>query len=928
MLDWALYYARMGVAVHPLYPREKRPIGTDWTNKPVLTEDQLASAFSGEENLGIRTGHWSQPATGYALVVIDVDIRKTEEAATANATLQRFMGVDLSQYPATKSGSGGDSRHIWALVPRDHIPKSQRIACSGIKFQDGDRHRFTWEIDLLSTGKNLVVPPSIHPDTGLRYEWEGKLPHEGIPLFPETALEKLKVETEQDRVADADQPDILPAEGLPTPGELLLSSHQKAMLVSGESYGLTGDRSRDIMGLASILLHQGYDRQEVLSILYHNAPGQIATEGFHASKDPAKWLWRYGLGKVLDNEKPEAYKRYKARNGIVELDGFGFPIDGWDSVAPQKTENEPEASTGSTPSPEPPAEPEPDSGRDDLLEQARLCNPGDPDRAVLIYYKARSGYGATFASIVGDELKELGFSIADLKEDAKKRGKELSRKIRMDQQGVAAVVQPYPHGEAWRNPRHPVHGGISNSEWDKIVGQFLFVPSRNKWFDLKKRIEIGPEGLNMMLAHSIRRLLVEDGFDPDELPRNPKAAEYLVNRDNIVMVDGETFFPGARGPVVEWEGKAFVNTWRAPDIEPEFVRDEEIAPWLNHVEYLFPQERYREVLFDWMAWVVQNQGEKINWQLVIGSTVHGNGKDTLWNQPLRHACGDEYVNDGALFTELEGQYDDWLLHKKVVIVQESHQSNKRDWVALENRLKSICTAPPESLLLNPKFGSKVRHPNLWAIIFSTNYRDGFMPEDHRRYHFLWSDAPKPDASYFNALYTWYARGGAKRVAQWLLTREISEGFSPKVPPEPTEWGQAVKYAGVSPTQRRVREAIDHFISIGRKYTSPEQVKEHLKAEDQMTGDGFIPGVEKITSIMQGFGMRPLTDRQNRPEINVPKAVVLPGYLAVDITNTRRTCVFPLQPGYATGSVEDIWMGMCPDQLKSELDRAIAKQFEL
>ena len=28
-----------------------------------------------------------------------------------------------------------------------------------------------WKLELLSTGKNLVVPPSVHPDTGKRYQW-------------------------------------------------------------------------------------------------------------------------------------------------------------------------------------------------------------------------------------------------------------------------------------------------------------------------------------------------------------------------------------------------------------------------------------------------------------------------------------------------------------------------------------------------------------------------------------------------------------------------------------------------------------------------------------------------------------------------------------------------------------------------------------
>jgi hypothetical protein len=32
-----------------------------------------------------------------------------------------------------------------------------------------------WEIDLIGTGKQAVIPPSIHPATGLPYRWEREL---------------------------------------------------------------------------------------------------------------------------------------------------------------------------------------------------------------------------------------------------------------------------------------------------------------------------------------------------------------------------------------------------------------------------------------------------------------------------------------------------------------------------------------------------------------------------------------------------------------------------------------------------------------------------------------------------------------------------------------------------------------------------------
>ena len=159
-----------GFALLWLHPRTKRPIGDDWSQLPVATLARLEKTYQDGNNIGVRLGKWSKVDGDY-LHVLDVDIREGADE-DAKATLEDlFPGVDLWRFPRVKSGSGGASRHIY-FVTTEPFP-SKKLANSGIKFvgEDGKKH-WTWEIELFGTGKQVAIPPSVHPDTGNLYAWE------------------------------------------------------------------------------------------------------------------------------------------------------------------------------------------------------------------------------------------------------------------------------------------------------------------------------------------------------------------------------------------------------------------------------------------------------------------------------------------------------------------------------------------------------------------------------------------------------------------------------------------------------------------------------------------------------------------------------------------------------------------------------------
>lgn len=160
-----------GFALHWLLPKSKRPVDEGWSRASRATLAGLTAAHQPKYNLGVRLGNPSELSCGGYLHAIDLDIRideLTDEATTQLGKLLR--GVDLSTLPIVISGSGGKSRHIYFVTDRPFYSKKLSVSEGKHRGADGKWH-YDWEIELFGTGKQVVLPPSIHPDTGKPYAW-------------------------------------------------------------------------------------------------------------------------------------------------------------------------------------------------------------------------------------------------------------------------------------------------------------------------------------------------------------------------------------------------------------------------------------------------------------------------------------------------------------------------------------------------------------------------------------------------------------------------------------------------------------------------------------------------------------------------------------------------------------------------------------
>lgn len=150
MLDAALAYARMGLAVFPLKPCDKVPAVTNGNKSATTDLEAVEEAWTvkPECNIGIATG-----AVSGGLVVIDVDVDDDEDGYHTLKAWEDEHGA-LPETATCITGTNG--MHLYYRTDRP-LRNSAGGKALGI--------------DIRADGGHVVAPPSIHPN-GREYEFE------------------------------------------------------------------------------------------------------------------------------------------------------------------------------------------------------------------------------------------------------------------------------------------------------------------------------------------------------------------------------------------------------------------------------------------------------------------------------------------------------------------------------------------------------------------------------------------------------------------------------------------------------------------------------------------------------------------------------------------------------------------------------------
>ena len=212
MLDWAHYYAALGLRVFPIKPGQKSPpMVSDWPK--AATADPAALSAWWERWPGANLGI----VMGGGLVDIETDVKPGADGEQSLAAWATSARVTIPPTWSFKSGGGGVHRLFRCA---GDIPNKVNILPA---------------VDIRGGSGYAVFPPSVHPSGG-RYEW--------LPGY---------------------SPADLPGGPAPVPPELffLLAEDNKAPLeVPAEI--IEGNRNDTLFRLACKLRQAGLEEAEIL----------------------------------------------------------------------------------------------------------------------------------------------------------------------------------------------------------------------------------------------------------------------------------------------------------------------------------------------------------------------------------------------------------------------------------------------------------------------------------------------------------------------------------------------------------------------------------------------------------------------------------------------------------------------------------------
>lgn len=280
----------LGFAILWLHPRDKRPIGSGWTKGPRKTWPELKAEYREGFNVGVRTGDASKLEEGY-LACIDVDVKDPVYMKEAEKALNELVGFQV--LPEVSSGGGNGSRHLYCVTAKPF--KMITVA----------KHK-QWEICVYSNGRQMVLPPSIHP-SGRAYKWveplnliNGEIPR--LDFSQIETEEKPKKKTEPRDEFTRETIGVVP--GIDVRTFAGISTKIKKLIVYGIWNGTQiTDRSAYLLTAANALASGGLLKSEVLGVLTDRTTflGQCAYDHAKTSsrEKAALWLWNYTVKRVM-----------------------------------------------------------------------------------------------------------------------------------------------------------------------------------------------------------------------------------------------------------------------------------------------------------------------------------------------------------------------------------------------------------------------------------------------------------------------------------------------------------------------------------------------------------------------------------------------------------------------------------------------------
>ena len=333
------------------------------------------------------------------------------------------------------------------------------------------------------------------------------------------------------------------------------------------------------------------------------------------------------------------------------------------------------------------------------------------------------------------------------------------------------------------------------------------------WVYVEKLCEFA----NTRLNYSIKREAFNAKYNRKDDVKHAEtfASDYALTECELLTVVDKMYWPSA-AVTFEYDNKLMLNSYVESGYKSEAMNDDNkhaIDLFLKHISNVLVCEREQRILLDWLAYVVQNAGKRINWAILLQG-AQGTGK-SYFAKILEWVLGSnaKSLDPSALGERFTG----WAHGSVVNIVEEIRIKGDDKWRIMD-RLKPFIT---NSMIQIEEKGRDHRTvPNFTNYLLLTNYKDALpITNDDRRFCVMYGRIQNEvelfnyfggrDATgdYFENLFA-ESEKHAGAIKTYLLTRAISEDFKASGRAPDTESRRLMIQASVSPEQCTVEDLIN------------------------------------------------------------------------------------------------------------------------
>lgn len=321
----------------------------------------------------------------------------------------------------------------------------------------------------------------------------------------------------------------------------------------------------------------------------------------------------------------------------------------------------------------------------------------------------------------------------------------------------------------------------------------IYIGELNQFYDRQKGIFYTAEAYQNVYSHL-----------------DPEARKEALQGGRVVKVDRIDYAP-KKQPVFVEAGITYGNTWCERD-EVKGVKGDP-SFWLDHFDVLGWGE-YKKHIVQWMAHTIRHPDIKINHMLLLGSG-EGSGKDFLLTPLVRAMEGHQRTIEGE---ELLSSFNDYLVSVKYLHINETELGDRREAIAISNKLKPLATAPPDKLRVNPKGVKSIDIRNIVNCTMTTNSQQPIrLNGPSRRFLALWTDVVVRDAdgemtdewrNYWNHRWDWMKNQGGMDAVIYYLRNEVDlSDFNPYTAPPVTEFLREIHESSKSLAEQTIESFI-------------------------------------------------------------------------------------------------------------------------